>query len=94
MNVNPFDRVNLGYESLFGPRTMFYHLQPQPAVEGGRLIEKVYLPVMDLEGTRWVEGVTVGAVVLGALWVVWKLVMLLWRDWRSAEATAVDKKRQ
>lgn len=26
--VNPFDRVNLGYDGLFGPRTMFYHLNP------------------------------------------------------------------
>lgn len=28
MATNPFDRVNLGYDGLFGPRTMFYHLQP------------------------------------------------------------------
>lgn len=28
MGTNPFDRVGLGYEGLFGPRTMFYHLVP------------------------------------------------------------------
>jgi hypothetical protein len=26
--INPFDRVNLGYDGLFGPKTMFYHLNP------------------------------------------------------------------
>ena len=34
MSVNPFDRVNLGYDGLFGARTMFYHLSPQkPSID-------------------------------------------------------------
>jgi PIG-X / PBN1 len=34
--VNPFDRVNLGYEALFGVRTMFWHLDPNPnSISGG-----------------------------------------------------------
>lgn len=83
MNVNPFDRVNLGYESLFGPRTTFYHLQPQPTVEGERLMEKVLTPVIDLQRTRCVEGATVSVIAIGAAWVVWKLLRVLLRDWRS-----------
>lgn len=95
MNTNPFDRVNLGYESLFGPRTMFYHLQPNASAAamrdevvrwsreagGGRgmLVEKLQVPVLDLEGTRWVEGVTVGVVVWGCLWVGWVLVGVAFR---------------
>lgn len=82
MNVNPFDRVNLGYEALFGPRTMFYHLQPQPAVEGGRLMEEVRIPVVDLQRTGWVEGATVGVIIIGAAWVFWKLSRTLTEEWR------------
>ncbi|KAL8944436.1 MAG: hypothetical protein Q9216_000487 [Gyalolechia sp. 2 TL-2023] len=91
MNVNPFDRVNLGYESLFGPRTMFYHLQPQPAVEGGRLMETVHVPVMDLQGTKWVESATMGVVAVGAVWVGWKLFRALLG---LGESEAAEKKLQ
>jgi hypothetical protein len=28
LEASPFDRVNLGYDGLFGPRTLFYHLRP------------------------------------------------------------------
>ncbi len=94
MNTNPFDRADLGYESLFGARTMFYHLQPNASEaamgdevvrrseaggEKGILVEKLQVPVLDLEGTRWVEGVTVGVVVLGCLWVGWVLVGVAFR---------------
>lgn len=74
MNTNPFDRVNLGYDGLFGPRTMFYHLQP--ASGGGSLLEEIKVPVLDLEGSkmRWVESGTVAMVVLGFLWVCLKLL--------------------
>ncbi|KAI4131165.1 MAG: hypothetical protein LQ338_001370 [Usnochroma carphineum] len=94
MNVNPFDRVNLGYESLFSPRTMFYHVQPKPVGVGGRLVERVEVPVMDLEGTRWVEGGTVGAVLLGTLWVVWKLTRILLRDWDASTGRRAERKTQ
>ena len=73
MNTNPFDRVNLGYDGLFGPRTMFYHLQP--ASGGKSLLEEIQVPVLDLEGSKmkWVESGTVTTVVLGFLWVCLKL---------------------
>lgn len=73
MNTNPFDRVNLGYDGLFGPRTMFYHLQP--ASGGESLLEEIQVPVLDLEGSKmkWVESGTVTTVVLGFVWVCLKL---------------------
>ena len=74
MNTNPFDRVNLGYDGLFGPRTMFYHLQP--ASGGDTLLEEIQVPVLDLEGSKmkWVEPGTVTTVVLGFLWVCLSLL--------------------
>lgn len=71
--VNPFDRVNLGYDGLFGPRTMFYHLEVQPL--NGMMVEELDVPVLDTTaaGSAWVESGTVLAVMLGFIWVLWKL---------------------
>ncbi|KAL8782850.1 MAG: hypothetical protein Q9213_005027 [Squamulea squamosa] len=90
---NPFDRVNLGYEALFNPDTIFYHFQPQPKEEGGRLIEQVQVPVMDLQESRWVESGTVGIILLGALWVMWKLMRVTLRAWQSKETLQEKKKK-
>ena len=73
MSVSPFDRVNLGYDGLFGPKTMFYHLAPGAGGDGGRLVEKLAVPVLDLDRSGLVERGTVAVVVLGVLWVCWKL---------------------
>lgn len=72
--VNPFDRVNLGYDGLFGARTMFYHLDPVVG-DGGKLVSTLEVPVLNTEaaGSRWVESGTVVVVLLGWLWVVWKM---------------------
>ena len=74
MNTNPFDRVNLGYDGLFGPRTMFYHLQP--ASDGKSLLEHNPVPVLDLQGSKmkWIESGTVMVVILGFLWVCLSLL--------------------
>ena len=79
MNMNPFDRVNLGYDGLFGPRTMFYHLQP--ASGGQSLLEKIQVPVLDVYGSgmMWVEPGTVTTVVLGFLWVCLKSLAVIRR---------------
>lgn len=92
--VNPFDRVNLGYEGLFGSRTMFFHLKPSPSSAAGGLIKNgfgngdgggkrlvlgIQVPVMDLQ--RWASG-----------WVEWGTVMAVllgfgwvaWRLWKGA----------
>ncbi|KAF4621537.1 hypothetical protein G7Y89_g14539 [Cudoniella acicularis] len=75
--INPFDKVNLGYESLFGGRTMFYHLDPVPqttdGVEGGELINTLSVPVLDLGKSKYVEVGTAVVVTLGFAWVLWCL---------------------
>ena len=78
MNTNPFDRVNLGYDGLFGPRTMFYHLQPVNG--GGSLLEEMQVPVLDTHGpkVKWVETGTVMVVILGLMWVCLKLLVVIW----------------
>lgn len=78
MNTNPFDRVNLGFESLFGQRTMFYHLQPVQASAmsnvSGQLVENLLVPVLVQGWESYVETGTVGCVLFGVLWLIWKLL--------------------
>jgi hypothetical protein len=67
--INPFDKVNIGYDGLFGPKTMFYHLSP----EGGRLTNTINVPVLDLNQSQYVEVGTASVVLIGFLWVMWRL---------------------
>jgi hypothetical protein len=76
--INPFDRVNLGYDGLFGPRTIFYHLAPEPVRGDGRLLGALSVPVLDLDGSKLVESGTAVVVGVGFLWVLWCLVGV-WR---------------
>ena len=71
---NPFDKGSLGYDGLFGERTVFWHVQPRPAVPGGKLVNVARVPVLDLDRAGWVNAGTAAAVVVGFAWVVWKLV--------------------
>jgi len=76
MVANPFDRVHLGYEALFGRETRFIHVQP--ALEGngmaaGRLVEWINVPVLDTRKSGWVEGGTVGVVMVAFLGLCWVL---------------------
>lgn len=74
---NPFDRKHLGYEALFGPKTRFMHVQPvrERGVDGAvkRLVEMIEVPVLDTRKVGWVEGGTVGVVVLAFLGLCWVL---------------------
>ncbi|KAK5167330.1 protease B nonderepressible form [Saxophila tyrrhenica] len=72
MATNPFDRVNLGYDGLFGPKTMFYHISPAGGVE--RTVEEIKVPVLDVEKAEWVPMGTLLAVAVGFSWVCWKLI--------------------
>lgn len=78
MGTNPFDRTNLGWDGLFGPRTMFYQLHP----ESGRLVEEIEVPVLKLkqgEGLFKAQNIELGTslvVFLGFLWVLWRLVQV------------------
>lgn len=87
MNTNPFDRMSLGYEGLFGPRTMFHHLTPQPAREHGSLVELLQVPVLDVKQVEYVEMGTMIAIFLGTLWLVAKLIRIFsyepqWLVWK------------
>lgn len=72
--INPFDRVNLGYEGLFGPRTMFYHLTPDG--DGYVPIETPVLRIGDGDsgwGADHIESVTAAVIAVGFIWVLWVL---------------------
>ena len=72
--VNPFDRVNLGFDGLYGPRTMFYHLRPN-APAATRLVEKLSVPVYNSDrlGAQTIELGTLIVVLTGFLWVAARL---------------------
>jgi len=77
--INPFDRVNLGYDGLFGPKTMFYHLNPVASNSSngkvdGRLLNTVEIPVLGSGKSGWVELGTAATIILGFAWVMWRLV--------------------
>ena len=77
MSTNPFDRLNLGFEGLFGPRTLFYHLTPHTSSGTENLIERLQIPVIDAEKSTNTETGTVVIVMLGTIWLVAKLVWML-----------------
>jgi hypothetical protein len=72
--TNPFDRVNLGYDGLFGPRTVFWHVDPA-AVPGSRLMAEIKVPVLDTQKTSYVNAGTAICVMLGFAWVVARLFL-------------------
>lgn len=71
--VNPFDRTQLGYDTLFDSATVFKHLTASSSEK--TLMQTITVPVLDLhERSVLLEWGTVGTVVLGFLWVAWCLV--------------------
>ncbi|MCJ1388379.1 protease B nonderepressible form [Xylographa bjoerkii] len=95
MSVNPFDRVNLGYDGLFGPKTMFYHLDPafNRHNDTGSLVERLSVPVLAMDSNAWIESGTVIVVVLGCLWVLGKLLLVASGRNKVTEARQHDKKK-
>lgn len=98
MGINPFDRVNLGWEGLFGPRTMFYQLHPASSADDGgdHLVEKLDVPVLQLNEeqglfrSKTIELGTVVVIVLGFAWVLWKLGLVV-RSSSSAKKSKQGK---
>lgn len=80
MGVNPFDRTNLGWDGLFGARTMFYQLHPK----SDRLVEELEVPVLRLkdgEGLFKARNIELGTsvvIMLGFFWVLWRLGRVAW----------------
>ena len=77
MSTNPFDRRNLGYDTLFGPNTRFMHVQSAMGDSVGRenrkMVEWIDVPVLDTRKAAWVEIGTVGMVVFAFLGLCWVL---------------------
>lgn len=77
-SVNPFDRVSLGYEGLFGARSMFFHLSPGGGENGSMaLMNQIDVPVLDLRYSVVVRLGTAVVVLLGFGWVLWRLVKVV-----------------
>lgn len=70
LGVNPFDRVGLGYEGLFGEQTLFYQLGREKGAEG---YKEVRVPVLSTRFNKEMEMGTAVVVLLGFGWVLWKL---------------------
>ena len=89
--INPFDKVNVGYDGLFGPKTMFYHLSPK----GERLMNTIDVPVLDLDQSRYVEVGTAAVVAMGFAWILWCLLRV-WRTngYGSIKPVVAEKKTQ
>ncbi|MCJ1405397.1 protease B nonderepressible form [Xylographa trunciseda] len=96
MSVNPFDRVNLGYDGLFGPKTMFYHLDPtvNQHNKSGDLMERLSVPVLATDTNVWIETGTIIVVVSGFLWVLWKLLLVASGQDMLTKATEHGKKKK
>ncbi|PVH73546.1 PIG-X-domain-containing protein [Cadophora sp. DSE1049] len=98
--INPFDRVNLGYDGLFGPRTLFYHLSPSApslleglGVGDGKLVNTLEVPVLDLDRSKFVEVGTAVGVLVGFLWVFWCLLRV-WRGSGYGSGKEKEKKKE
>lgn len=102
MGINPFDRVNVGYDGLFGPKTMFFQLHPDTQNSSG-LVAELPVPVLQTaEGdVAWfaktvnqVELGTVVVIVLGFVWVLWKLGAVVKSSTTSdRQSRAAEKKK-
>jgi len=88
---SPFDRTNIGYDGLFGPKTMFYNIKPVGDVVG---YEELAVPVLDLNRAAWVETGTVMVIVCGTLWVLLKLFQGLLKDLRVQKQVRDSKKKR
>ncbi|KAF2966866.1 hypothetical protein GQX73_g6699 [Xylaria multiplex] len=92
---SPFDRANLGYDGLFGPRTLFWHVTPE--LEGrGDFNHQIRVPVLDLKKTQWVSTGTAAVVLVGFAYIIFKLASVYWRTGHGSQklATKSEKKKQ
>ncbi|CAM1502900.1 Fc.00g076760.m01.CDS01 [Cosmosporella sp. VM-42] len=76
VSTSPFDRANLGFDGLFEPGTIFWHVIPKPEA-GNRLMNPVTVPVLKEGGAAWIGLGTTVAVALGFAWVLWKLAAVM-----------------
>ncbi|KZF19180.1 PIG-X-domain-containing protein [Xylona heveae TC161] len=110
MAGNPFDRVKLGYDGLFGARTMFFHYTPavnhsvadgvsigsgDVSLDGhGDGLLTLDVPVLDTLSLTGVEWGTILVVFLGAAWIAWKLWGVVSRKSGESGADEGEKVRR
>jgi hypothetical protein len=98
---NPFDRRDLGYDGLFAPDTLYYHVPPAPGREvarsgdhrGVKLMESLEVPTLDAEKAEWVTVATAAVVLVGFLWICSRLLFAGAGAAKSAEAKKKDEKK-
>ncbi|KAK2744969.1 protease B nonderepressible form [Myotisia sp. PD_48] len=87
LDINPFDRGDLGWETNFPARTLYYYLNPsveqqqQPKEGHVALVETLSVPVLnmgqDSQETRFqIQAGSVIVIVAGFLWILWKLSLV------------------
>lgn len=91
---SPFDRVNLGYDGLFGPRTLFWHLDPAPRDGSSNLMLKTSVPVLDLDKASSVSMLTSVVVLAGFAWIVWKLLAVFMKSGHGAPPPQGQKEKK
>lgn len=102
LSTNPFDRTNVGYDGLFDERTVFYQVNPVPhravqsekrALSGDSLVLNLPIPVLDTGKAKLVESLTMLVIVVGSLWIAWKLFKPLREGKNEAARTDCKKDR-
>lgn len=91
---SPFDRVNLGYDGLFGPRTLFWHLDPVAEAEKERLVMDGIVSVLDLDKSKSISTATAVVVLTGFAWVVWKLIGVYMKTGHKALRTSEGNEKK
>lgn len=93
MAGNPFDRVFLGYDALFGPHTRFIHIEPSTKGLGAdmELYQVVVMPTLERKWATWIETGTVATVIVAFLWLCW---VLFGKKAGSGDKVAERKKTQ
>lgn len=95
MTNSPFDRANLGYDGLFGPRTMFYHITPDASNKTRpNLFERLEIPVMPVDKSDWIQSGTVLVILLGFIWILLRLALVSLRDSKTTTEVQDAKKRK
>ncbi|KAI0879582.1 PIG-X [Hypoxylon argillaceum] len=90
---SPFDRVNLGYDGLFGPRTLFWHVNPKSEGNVG-LNHQIRVPVLDANKTKWIGTGTAAVVLVGFAYVVFKLASVFLRTGYGSQKPAKESEKK
>jgi hypothetical protein len=94
---NPFDRKDLGFDGLFPPDTIYYHIPPSsPAAGklGGKLTESLVVPFLEPESAGWVPIATAVVVGLGFVWILARLLFASGGKAETKRAHVAEKKKQ